>query len=109
MANYKNSIETFNKSIEKLNIKNIAECSKINESIKNSNISNFKFDENKPIDSFNRGIDLFNKVTNIMIKCLEKLKENVVIFQRLIIEEDTFPLPIENKMIVLDKMKNFMK
>ena len=44
-----------------------------------------------------------------MIKCLEKLKENVVIFQRLIIEEDTFPLPIENKMIVLDKMKNFMK
>ena len=145
MANYKNSIETFNKSIEKLikklnfknlllrlmrdnlftrlpshslleNIKNIAECSiqyyeltlKINESIKNSNVSNFKFDENKPIDSFNRGIDLFNKVTNVMIKGLEKLKEiieNVVKFQRLIIEDDTFPLPIENKMIVLDKMK----
>jgi mRNA-degrading endonuclease YafQ of YafQ-DinJ toxin-antitoxin module len=141
----KNSIETFNKSIEKLikklnfknlllrlmrdnlftrlpshslleNIKNIAECSiqyyeltlKINESIKNSNVSNFKFDENKPIDSFNRGIDLFNKVTNVMIKGLEKLKEiieNVVKFQRLIIEDDTFPLPIENKMIVLDKMK----
>ena len=145
MANYKNSIETFNKSIEKLikklnfknlllrlmrdnlftslpshslleNIKNIAECSiqyyeltlKINENIKNSNVSNFKFDENKPIDSFNKGIDLFNKVTNVMIKGLEKLKEiieNVVKFQRLIIEDDTFPLPIENKMMVLEKMK----
>ena len=145
MANYKNSIETFNKSIEKLikklnfknlllrlmrdnlfttlpshslleNIKNIAECSiqyyeltlKINENIKNSNVSNFKFDENKPVDSFNKGIDLFNKVTNVMIKGLEKLKEiieNVVKFQRLIIEDDTFPLPIENKMMVLDKMK----
>ena len=145
MSNYKNSIETFNKSIEKLikklnfknlllrlmrdnlfttlpshslleNIKNIAECSiqyyeltlKINENIKNSNVSNFKFDENKPVDSFNKGIDLFNKVTNVMIKGLEKLKEiieNVVKFQRLIIEDDTFPLPIENKMMVLDKMK----
>jgi mRNA-degrading endonuclease YafQ of YafQ-DinJ toxin-antitoxin module len=145
MTNYKNSIETFNKSIEKLikklnfknlllcimrdnlftrlpshslleNIKNIAECSiqyyeltlVINESIKNSNVSNFKFDEKKPIESFNKGIDLFNKVTHVMIKGLEKLKEiieNVVKFQRLIIEDDTFPLPVENKMYIFNKMK----
>ena len=145
LSQYKSSIETFNKFIEKLilklnfknvllklikersftripsqklidNIKKIAECSleyynltkNLNNKIQKFNGNNFHFDENNPANSFIKGIEIFNKITNLMKIGLENLKiiyDNTSQFQKEIIEDESFPISKENKMIIFKKMK----
>lgn len=145
LSQYKSSIETFNKFIEKLilklnfknvllklikersftripsqklidNIKKIAECSleyynltkNLNNKIQKFNGNNFHFDENNPAHSFIKGIEIFNKITNLMKIGLENLKiiyDNTSQFQKEIIEDESFPISKENKMIIFKKMK----
>ncbi len=145
LSQYKSSIESFNKFIEKLilklnfknvllklikersftripsqklidNIKKIAECSleyynltkNLNNKIQKFNGNNFHFDENNPAHSFIKGIEIFNKITNLMKIGLENLKiiyDNTSQFQKEIIEDESFPISKENKMIIFKKMK----
>jgi len=143
LSQYKSSIESFNKFIEKLilkfnfknvllklikersftripsqkfiyNIKKIAECSleyynltkDINNKIQKFN--NFHFDENNPAHSFKKGIEIFNKITNLMKIGLDNLKiiyDNTSQLQKEIIEDESFPISLENKMFIFNKMK----
>ena len=145
LTQYKSSIESFNKFIEKLilklnfknvllklirersftripsqklidNIKKIAESSleyytltkELNDKIQKFNGNNFHFDENNPAHSFKKGIEIFNKITNLMKFGLSSLKiiyDNATKFQREIIEDESFPISLENKMFIFNKMK----
>jgi hypothetical protein len=143
LSQYKSSIESFNKFIEKLilkfnfknvllklikersftripspkfiyNIKKIAEYSleyynltkDINNKIQKFN--NFHFDENNPAHSFKKGIEIFNKITNLIKNGLDNLKiiyDNTSQVQKEIIEDESFPISLENKMLIFDNMK----
>jgi len=73
-----------------------------------SNQGQFKFNELMPIVSFNKGINFYEKMSDIMRKGIKKLKQLMVEVeehQKNIIIDDAFPISQEKKNRLFDLME----